>query len=108
MSGAATRGKVPTGGSSLRAGKVPGGGPSLRPAPKLADPDPVPASEPARGPAEVPPAPPPAPARVVRVQVNTKLPVDVRDRLDAFVREHGSTVQGVLCAAVVEYMDRRS
>lgn len=67
------------------------------PAPILDSPQPV---------SEVPP-PPPAARRQSREQLNTKIRVDLRSRLNAFVNDHDSTVQGVLEAALDEYMTRR-
>ena len=53
-------------------------------------------------------APPPAAAvRVGREQLSTRVRHDLRDRLDAFVDRHDSTVQGVIEAALDEYMTRR-
>jgi hypothetical protein len=45
--------------------------------------------------------------RVLRVQLNTKFRLDLRERLDGFVALHGSTLQDVLEAAAEEYMARR-
>jgi hypothetical protein len=53
------------------------------------------------------PPPPPAPRRHSREQFNTKIRIDLRARLDAFVERHQSTLQGVLEAALDEYMARR-
>jgi hypothetical protein len=53
------------------------------------------------------PAPPPATRRHSREQLNTKIRVDLRQRLNQFVERHDSTVQGVLEAALDEYMARR-
>lgn len=51
--------------------------------------------------------PPPAVRRYPREQLNTKIRVDLRQRLNAFVTRHESTLQGVLEAALDEYMARR-
>jgi hypothetical protein len=56
--------------------------------------------------ADVPP-PPPAAKRQHREQLNTKILVDLRQRLNGFIDQHDSTVQGVLEAALDEYMARR-
>jgi hypothetical protein len=56
---------------------------------------------------ETPLPPPPAPKRQSREQLNTKIRVDLRGRLNAFVERHDSTLQGVLEAALDEYMARR-
>jgi hypothetical protein len=55
---------------------------------------------------DVPP-PPPAARRHPREQLNTKLRIDLRARLNGFVERHDSTLQGVLEAALDEYMARR-
>lgn len=107
---------------SPRTPNLPGGGSALKPPPvrELAPPParepvvnaaPTPAApvevEVAR-PAEVEvPPPPPAARRESREQFNTKIRVDLRARLDAFVAQHNSTLQGVLEAALDEYMTRR-
>jgi len=85
---------------------VPGGTSALKPPQR----QPL-AATPARPPAaaaeqELPP--PPASRRgQPREQLNTKVRVELRARLDAFVRLHDSTLQGVLEAALDEYMTRR-
>lgn len=63
----------------------------------------------AAGPAAVDELPPPpmAPRRHTREQLNTKIRVDLRARTNAFVERHQSTLQGVLEAALDEYMTRR-
>jgi hypothetical protein len=53
------------------------------------------------------PPPPPAAKRLSREQLNTKIRVDLRARLNDFVERHDSTLQGVLEAALDEYMARR-
>ena len=103
--------------TSQRPHAVPGGGSALKPPPArdLAPPperpaapgavvDIAPAAKPAGG--DVPP-PPPAARRHPREQLNTKIRVDLRGRLDGFVERHDSTLQGVLEAALDEYMARR-
>ena len=45
--------------------------------------------------------------KVSAEQLNTKIRVDLRQRLNMFVDRHNSTVQGVLEAALDEYMARR-
>jgi hypothetical protein len=76
------------------------------------EPDPVAAvpAGPAPAPAgadDGPPPPPPAARRYPREQLNTKIRVDLRQRMNAFVERHESTLQGVLEAALDEYMARR-
>lgn len=68
-----------------------------------------PASTPAASPAadNAPPPPPPARSRHTREQFNSKIRVDLRARLNAFVERHESTLQGVLEASLDEYMERR-
>ncbi len=51
--------------------------------------------------------PPPALERAVRTQFNTKLLLGLQERTRAFVALHNSSLQGVLEAALAEYMDRR-
>jgi hypothetical protein len=97
---------VPGGTSALKPPAPPGGG--LAPPP---DRPPAPGSqaEPAvtaAAAADVP-APPPAARRHSREQFNSKIRVDLRTRLNAFVERHDSTLQGVLEAALDEYMARR-
>lgn len=112
---------------SPRTPSLPGGGSALKPPPMrepLAPPPvrtpdvdveqetPVPVSTvaaPDTAPAGAPEVPPPPPAvrRQSREQLNTKIRVDLRQRLNAFVDQHDSTVQGVLEAALDEYMARR-
>lgn len=97
--------------------KVPGGNSALRPPERtpLAPPpvrniEPLPSQTTGGSNGEIAsevPPPPPARARQAREQLNTKIRVDLRGRLDAFVRDHGSSVQGVLEAALDEYMSRR-
>lgn len=96
---------------------VPGGGSALKPPPRdtlpqerpvlndgrAATVDAVPAPVVA---SDVPP-PPPAARRYPREQLNTKIRIDLRQRLNAFVARHESTLQGVLEAALDEYMARR-
>jgi hypothetical protein len=57
--------------------------------------------------AEGAPLPPPRTARHPREQLNTKIRVDLRQRVNQFVERHDSTLQGVLEAALDEYMARR-
>jgi hypothetical protein len=96
---------------------VPGGGSALKPPPReqppppparpsVTDEEPV-AVAPERVTAEELPPPPPAVRRHPREQLNTKIRVDMRQRLNAFVTRHDSTLQGVLEAALDEYMARR-
>lgn len=97
---------VPSGGSALK----PPPARDLAPAPERpAAPgsitDTAPAAKPA-GDVDAPP-PPPAARRHPREQLNTKIRVDLRGRLDGFVERHDSTLQGVLEAALDEYMARR-
>ncbi len=51
--------------------------------------------------------PPPVVSRVQRVQFNSKIEIELKSRVEAFVKEHNSTLQGVLEAALTEYMTRR-
>jgi hypothetical protein len=51
---------------------------------------------------------PPAIERVDRVPFNSKIPIELRGRLDGFVATHRTTVQAVLEAALREYMDARA
>lgn len=113
--------------TTRRTPSVPGGGSALRPPareplpPTPARPAAVapvspappvevfpepPASTPAPVDGELPP-PPPAARRTSREQLNTKIRVDLRQRLSMFVERHDSTLQGVLEAALDEYMSRR-
>jgi hypothetical protein len=119
--------------SAARAHAVPGGGSALKPPPQR-DLAPAPQREappaaperltapsrevePAAGPEQeavtapvrdsAPPPPPPAARKHSREQLNTKIRVDLRGRLDAFVEIHDSTLQGVMEAALDEYMARR-
>ena len=96
---------------------VPGGGSALKPPQRELTPTPERApvetttldelrpTAIAGGP-DVPP-PPPAARRQPREQLNTKIRVDLRQRLNTFVERHDSTLQGVLEAALDEYMSRR-
>lgn len=105
----------PAGGQRPHA--VPGGGSALKPPARELAPPPerpaapgsvanaAPVAKPA-GDVDVPP-PPPAARRHPREQLNTKIRVDLRSRLDGFVERHDSTLQGVLEAALDEYMARR-
>lgn len=115
--------------SPARVPAVPGGTSALRPPParsvlapapaRTSDqvspttPEPATSSISSRSPeieravSEVPAAPPPARRSTSREQLNTKIGVDLRRRLNDFVGEHNSTVQGVLEAALDEYMSRR-
>lgn len=100
---------VPGGGSALKPPAPPGGGlappPNRPPAP--GSPDESAATGTAAAAAADVPAPPPAARRHPREQFNSKVRVDLRARLDAFVQRHDSTLQGVLEAALDEYMARR-
>lgn len=98
--------------------QVPGGGSALRPPSRDIAPPPdrppapgpsadmLPATSPA-GDVAVAPPPPPSARRHPREQLNTKIRVDLRARLNDFVGRHDSTLQGVLEAALDEYMARR-
>lgn len=57
--------------------------------------------------ASEPAPPPPARERITRVQFNTNIRPDVRDRLERFVAQHNTTRQGVIECALEEYMARR-
>jgi hypothetical protein len=50
---------------------------------------------------------PPVAERVTRVQLNSKLRLDLLERTRGFTQQHRSTLQAVLEAALEEYMDRR-
>lgn len=92
---------------------VPGGGSALKPPParpRAGDQAPAaPAADEVGGRhgGEETPPPPPVVQRKPREQLNTKIRVDMRERLDVFVARHDSTLQGVLEAALDEYMTRR-
>lgn len=77
--------------------QVPTHRPDLRPA------DPAPDPVPDRAPAP----PPRARRRAGREQFNTQILPTLRQLLDAFVRDHDSTVQGVVEEALREYMAAR-
>jgi len=108
---------TPTTGSR-RPHNVPGGGSALKP-PPLPAPPPVSVAAPSSGweqppaaaaiqaGADVPPPPPLAVQRHSREQFNSKIRIDLRRRLNRFVAQHNSTLQGVLEAALDEYMERR-
>lgn len=114
--------------NAARPHAVPGGGSALKPPPAREPLPPEPERAPIPGdqpPADIappapapelgsgdgpppPPAPPPQSARrQSREQLNTKIRVDLRQRVNVFVERHNSTVQGVLEAALDEYMARR-
>jgi hypothetical protein len=87
---------------------VPGGGSALKPPPDRPPPVDVEPSIAEGGPTSAEKVPPPPTVqRQPREQLNTKIRVDMRERLDVFVARHDSTLQGVLEAALDEYMTRR-
>jgi hypothetical protein len=107
MTPAARPHALPSGGSALKPppGRDIAPPPDRPAAPGSAADAPPPATTPAAD-VGVPP-PPPAARRHPREQLNTKIRVDLRARLNGFVERHDSTLQGVLEAALDEYMTRR-
>lgn len=108
--------------SAARVPVVPGGASALRPPPERVPLPPAPNHSAAPAPQNIPaaapvapvsspapdvPPPPPAATRHSREQLNTKIRIDLRARLNTFVEQHNSTLQGVLEAALDEYMTRR-
>ncbi|MGH2604792.1 MAG: hypothetical protein ACRDJ9_36040, partial [Dehalococcoidia bacterium] len=86
--------------------KVPSAGSALKPPVRAqVPPEPAPVVAAAGDPEAL--APPPAVQRHSREPLNTKIRIDLRKRLNDFVERHDSTLQGVLEAALDEYMARR-
>jgi hypothetical protein len=109
MSPAPKRHAVPGGTSALKPPAAPArdlAPPPNRP-PAPGSPEDAPATSVTAAAAADVPAPPPAARRHPREQLNSKIRVDLRTRLNAFVERHDSTLQGVLEAALDEYMARR-
>jgi hypothetical protein len=108
MSPAARPHAVPGGGSALKPPPSQAAG-GLPPAPtRPAAPGDEPAPKAAEPATDAVPPPPPSARRHPREQFNSKIRVDLRARLNAFVERHDSTLQGVLEAALDEYMARRN